>query len=1323
MKWASHRSLRLFTRWVWGTLVFLVIFLAVCVQLGRSAFPYLNDYKPHIESQLTRALNANIHVGEIEASWDGLRPALKLIDVEVSGGPHEGSVRVAEMSAEVNLLATFKDWRLALGQLHFKGLQVELRQADSGHWAIVGLPQTKASNNNFTIDDPLDIFLFGRRIELIDTEVTLHFRTEHRAQMTIPAASLENDAGFHRLKAKVDVDSDSNAFYFVVEGQGDPRDDQNFNARGYLQLQQFPLQKVVAATGLNKGLAIEPGLWSDGSRLDFQLWFTGSTAKGYSFNGGGKASGLPFKLPGDAEAPAIPQFKYSGQWRRGQGLTLQIADLGLSWPSVTVPPIDVQLRASLSDPVQFNVRELDVGAWAHALGELKLSPQISALQETLAPAGVLKNIGVTLTDKAAGYFHLQADVVDGAVESWQGAPQVRHATGFVEATAWQGRMVINANDGFSMHYPIVYKKPLNFHEASGEVAWFVRLDENMVYVTSGLLNLKGESGEGAGYLYLSLPTKRSDETEPEMTLLVGMRESVARYHEAYVPFTIPDSLYEWLGRSIKEGGLKDGGFIYRGSLLKTPKRPRSLQLSMKIQSGELAFDPAWPRLEKADATLLVDDLALKVAIDEAKILGNQLTNGRVSLVEDGEDMALAISADASGDVSQALALLRQSPVQDVAGDALSQFAAKGVYDGHVELFVPLNGGMNSGWQNIEARMQGAEFALPDLDLTFNKVASTLNYHTQKGLSAKQITGQLWGRQLTGQLKTISDDKGKYLQLDFDGSVAVGDLNAWLKRPLFEYMNGKSQVSGELKLPFDHPEQGIELSAKTDLVGIELNYPAPFNKAASEPTSLNVHFLRPQNAETGILTLASSQGVQSQLMLQGEHLLGLDVGFGESAAVMPGSMRLHGQLRDIEIEPWSEFVIGYLASLDKKAETAKQGTAGSSDSFEPVKFSMGLEVTNANLKGLQLEHLGLWGKELDDSWYFDIETPQAVANFRKYFEEKPSQLHIEYLHLPEFSEEGEQRKHQSMLADTALEHLEAIDVKIDELAVGGQGWGHIAFDYRPQARGLVAKRIRGNLRGLKTLDGTLAIYKRDTNDWESSFSGKVNTADIGAVMQNFDQPRMLTTQESQFDVSLNWPGYPDQIDLQALSGTLDLTLVNGRFIAGSSGGDSGLLKLISLLNFDTLVRRLKLDFSDLHPEGLSFDQVTGRLYFDKQMVHLNEDTPLQVDTTSADLQMIGDIDLAKQTVDSQVIATLPLAGNLAVAAALTAGLPAAVGVYVVGKLFKEQVNDLASVRYTMKGTWDDPKLEVDKVFESRTKSRAHEAVEENAANDAPEAPEE
>ncbi|HEY7772962.1 MAG TPA: hypothetical protein VIC26_07260, partial [Marinagarivorans sp.] len=566
----SRRSLKAFVRIVWGTTVFLVIFVAVCVQLGRTAFPYLNDYKAIIESQLSSRLNATITVANIDASWDGMRPAISLKDVRVTGGPHKGEFYAAELSGQINLLATFKDWRLALGKLDFEGLRAEMVQSDDGSWGIVGLPQSSAGDSNFTIDDPLDIFLFGRRLELNDTSLVMRFRTGHVAEMLIPSVSLENDAHFHRLKAKIDVDNDSNALYLVVEAQGDPRDEKNFDAKGYLQLQQFPLQKVVAATGLHKGLDIEPGLWSDGSRMDLQLWFKGSTAKGIHFNGGGKASGLPFKLPGEAEAPAIPQFKFAGQWDKTNGIFAQIADFGLSWPEAKIPPLDIELRASLSAPVELRVRELDITAWSHAVGALNLNNTIAHLQDTLQPGGTLRNLGVTLTSAEQGYFHLQADVHDAAVESWQGAPQVRHASGFVEATAFKGRMVIAVNDGFLMHYPIVYKKPLSFYQASGEVAWFVNLESSVVHVTSGLLKLKGESGDGAGYLYLSLPTVRAEDSEPEMTLAVGMRESVARYYDAYLPHTIPDSLYDWLGRSIKEGGLTDGGFIYRGSLLKSP---------------------------------------------------------------------------------------------------------------------------------------------------------------------------------------------------------------------------------------------------------------------------------------------------------------------------------------------------------------------------------------------------------------------------------------------------------------------------------------------------------------------------------------------------------------------------------------------------------------------------------------------------------------------------------------------------------------------------------------------------------------------------------
>ena len=1296
-----------------------MIFLAVCVQLGRTAFPYLNDYKSLFEDQLSARLNATITVEEIEASWDGLRPAIALRHVRVSGGPYEGELYAARLSAQINLLATFKDWRLALGKLDFEGLRAEMVQTDDGAWGVVGLPRSSAGDSNFTIDDPLDIFLFGRRLELNETSLVMRFRTGHIAEMTIPSVSLENDANFHRLKAKVDVDTDSNALYLVVEGQGDPRDDKNFEASGYLQLQQFPLQKVVAATGLHKGFDIEPGLWSDGSRMDFQLWFEGSTAKGFNFNGGGKASGLPFKLPGEAEAPAIPQFKFSGRWDKQEGLFAQVSNLGLTWPQTKITPLDIELRAGLNRPAELRIRELDVTAWSQAVGALKLNNTVAKLQDLLQPGGTLRDIGVTLTTAEQGYFHLKANVFEASVESWQGAPQVRHATGFVESTAFNGRMVIDANDGFVMHYPVVYKKPLDFYQASGEVAWFVNLESSMVHVTSGLLKLKGESGDGSGYLYLSLPTKRLDNVEPEMILMVGMRESIVRYHDAYVPYTIPDSLYSWLGQSIKDGDLTDGGFIYRGSLLGTPIRPRSLQLSMKIHSGELAFDPAWPVLKNAEAALLVDDLDLAVTIDKGELLGNTLTDGRVALVKTHDDkMALSITGDASGDTEQALALLRSSPVQDIAGEALAQFQASGSYTGSVELFIPLEGGLRDGWQDIRATIHDGTFQLSELDLTFNQVKGDIRYHTQEGLTAKNIAATLWQQPVQGNLITVGDDAGRVLQLAFSGRADVADLKGWLKRPIFNYMKGQTDVSGALTLPFDHPTQGVELTVTSQLQGVAFDFPAPYHKPAEQAHALKVEYEAPRNAIHSYLTVNSAFDISSKLMMDKGNFRAMDVSFGEPNRLREGSIRLHGNIGEIDAGPWSDFVLEYIEALTLLEPSIAAATdtgslakgllrpaLGNKTSVKAPIFSMALRAKQVTVGELVVEDVALWGKELEDSWYFDLETPKAVANYRRFNNNRPAELHFEYLHLPSPDEDSDpMREKQSFIANLALENLNPTNVRIDELAFGGEGWGHIAFDYRPERRGLVAKHIRGNIRGLKTTDGTLAIYKRGASEWESSFSGVINTADIGGVLENFDYPRALASDTATFNVSLNWPGHPDQLNLNSLAGTVALQLNNGHFIQGDTGDDRSLLKLISLLNFDTLVRRLRLDFSDLRPEGLSYDTVTGKLYFQKETVKIKAQTPLMVDTTSADLQLVGDIGLRSQTIDSQLVATLPIAGNLAVAAALTAGLPAALGVYVVGKLFKEQVDELASVRYNVTGSWDDPKLEVDKIFEAHAQDK-------------------
>ena len=162
------------------------------------------------------------------------------------------------------------------------------------------------------------------------------------------------------------------------------------------------------------------------------------------------------------------------------------------------------------------------------------------------------------------------------------------------------------------------------------------------------------------------------------------------------------------------------------------------------------------------------------------------------------------------------------------------------------------------------------------------------------------------------------------------------------------------------------------------------------------------------------------------------------------------------------------------------------------------------------------------------------------------------------------------------------------------------------------------------------------------------------------------------------------------------GDVALELTEGRFSRNASGGADGILRLFAVLNFDSLARRLRLDFSDLYQSGLAYDSIRGRAHFDAGQIEFRE--PLLVRSPSSRMQLMGRIDLVNETLDARLVATLPVASNLTFLTALVGGLPAAAGVYLVSKLFERQVDQATSVSYRISGDWDDPKIKFDRLFE-------------------------
>jgi len=136
-------------------------------------------------------------------------------------------------------------------------------------------------------------------------------------------------------------------------------------------------------------------------------------------------------------------------------------------------------------------------------------------------------------------------------------------------------------------------------------------------------------------------------------------------------------------------------------------------------------------------------------------------------------------------------------------------------------------------------------------------------------------------------------------------------------------------------------------------------------------------------------------------------------------------------------------------------------------------------------------------------------------------------------------------------------------------------------------------------------------------------------------------------------------------------------------------------LVGLLNFANWLRRLKLDFSDVVGKNLAYNELQGSFSFDQGVLAL--DSPLKMQMPSGRMTMAGEFNLIDETVEAQLVATLPVGTNLPWLAGFVGGLPAAVGVFVTSKLLEKQVDRLSSINYTLSGPWDDIQVSVNEIF--------------------------
>lgn len=1267
-----ERLIRFFaalTRWGLGLCALLLVLAAVYVSLGRELTPLVAEYRAEIEAKAQAAVDMPLHIGSLEGRWSGFAPVLRVHDVMVGEG--SSALRLDQVEVVPDMWASLMAREVRIAHLQVSGLQLSVKEDKDGKWALQGLPVQD--------DQPVDPEQLlknmqkVKRVSLLDSQVTLQPFDQAPVTLTYVGLSLHTGVTRQRLDARLTL-PDGQPLAVSLRTRIRASQWKDGEVQAYLSLPQSDWAKWIPAKLTQQ--------WKLSQfKAGGELWLT--WAKGTVQSAVVRLNSPQVKGSyADRKPVHIENLALTAYLQRSEtGLKVLFDSLAMNlgetrWES------RLQLQQTLAT-------DKDQEVWKLQADRLDLTP-ITPLLNALAPlpegfaktiqhlkaTGLLRNVLVDFrpqdtTDQKVSFA---ANLERIGFDAYFGAPAARNVSGSISGDLGHGELRMDSKD-FSLHLDPIFAKPWQYIQANARLTW--KLDKEGFTLIAPYIKVLGEEGKVAADFLIRLHFDHNQ--EDYMDLRVGMVDGDGRFTPKYLPAVLSPALDEWLRTAILKGAVDQGFFQYQGSLNHDAlPASRNISLFFKVHDAELAFQPGWPHVSKVNGEVFVEESGVRILASKGQLLDTKVKDVYVNIphAPEGKDSHLLLTGGFAGGLGDGLKILQEAPIGTAS--TFAGWKGEGDLQGSLDLDVPLAKGTEPkivvDFKTDKARLQLAE---PTLDLT--QLKGDFRFDSAKGLSGQNITAQAFDRPITAQIVADGKPGNISTRVNARGQVTVKRLTDWLK--ITQPLPVSGDIPYQLQLTLDGADS--QLMVNSNLKGVAVDLPAPFGMPASQGRD-SVFRMTLQGAERRYwfdygelanFTFAAPPDKFNEG--RGELFL------GDGDAVLPGvkGLRIRGVLSELDIDPWKKLVDRYAGN--DPGGSAKQLLSGAD--FKVGKLTgFGTQFDQVNL---QLDRKpAAWGLQLDSQQAKGtVNLPDAKG--------APIAVNLQYVKLPAADPTVQADENApDPLAGIDPKDIPALDIGIDQLFQGPDLIGAWSLKIRPTAKGLAFNNLDLGLKGMQ-LKGA-GGWEGTAVDSSSWYKGRLDGKNIGDVLKGWGYAPTVTSQDFHLDVDGRWPGSPAYVGPKRFSGSLDAAFRNGQFVEVEGGAQA--LRVFGLLNFNSIGRRLRLDFSDLLGKGLSYDRVKGLLAASNGVFVTRE--PITMTGPSTNLELNGTLDLVADRVDAKLLVTLPVTNNLPIAA-LIVGAPAIGGaLFLIDKLIGDRVARFASVQYKVEGPWKDPKITFDKPFE-------------------------
>tara|TARA_R110002074_G_scaffold402287_1_gene606245 strand:- start:60351 stop:64259 length:3909 start_codon:yes stop_codon:yes gene_type:complete len=1245
---------------LWLCTVSLVV-IAIFFTVTRIAISTASSYKVNVEQLLSHQLGEQVTIEDFSASYEGFKPQLKLDGVKlIFADKNLPPLSIGQIKFSFDF-STILLGRLTPGKIVLSDTKLSIKRFQDGHISIIGLQQSVeqervAGDFSWLLDDGT--------FEIINSHLVWEDELKNLPDLELEHGNmlLQNRGASHTLSLQAVLpELSEQPIKFIVSVTGDVLSSSNWSAEGYLKAERVNLLAIV------KRLHIAPFDVKNGF-ADLEIWSRWKQAEVAQIKGR-----ISVENSSVLYEKAVFEVKESSSWfawnKLSKGWSLSLGDLSFQIDDMTQTKSQAYVEYIPNDANDFSTAfkstGFNVNVLASVLGQsavLDLT-QKNTLQR-LNPKGRVEYVNAKLRRFNDQYeWAVCGKLREFSSQAMDPIPETSNISGSICSTNAEGWGQLETSSA-SIDLKELFSEPFQLDGLHGLMTW-KQLDESWD-ISSDHLYISTPHIQAESRLRLNLA---AGEERPYIDIQMNLGSAQAKYVPLYLPLEIMhEEVANWLKDAFKGGRLLQGGLLMRGELAAFPYRDNEgvFQFLGDAEGVDLHYADQWPDVKCANATVELKNQGLTIAATKASIAGNHIKSAVITVADRVRSSHLEVTGHIDDELAGLYEFFKQSPINDSVKALTQRSRVEGPVSLDLDLKIALKPGIES---SVKARASLAQnkFTLPDLNLSLDNLNGDIRYSSDKGLTAKSLRASFLNEATAIAIENVKEST----LISLVGDVSMRSLEKKYPADIWQKVSGKTSANLDVLIPFRalSGSATTTVKLKTNLMGVEVDLPAPIGKAKGVTHDLNIlASIKPDALPVEFSYADKLQGsfLFKETVSDGFLLDRGDVHVGKAKASLPktAGVKLSGVIPTLDIELW------------KKALTINQQTSSSS-LLNQLDINIGeLRWSQTTFNKLQIK-----GKHQQSAWLGQIDSPVISGQYvlpDSFGAGSAIKLNLNTLKLPTL-DAIEVNNNATQLSP---DDIPDIDLSSQNLFIGESNLGVLDLQLRQKEKGLIIQKL--SLNSSRDEFQANGAWEKDGASSRTGINGKLISKSLGGLIKDSGISSNVEGMPADIYFDLHWPGDPQSFSKKHLSGFADVKSEEGRLL----DVEPGIGRIFGLLSLSTLQRRLQLDFSDLVEKGLGFDKIKGHFVATDGEVETNR---FYLESPSTRLDFEGRVSLAKEELDQLITVTPKTTEGLPLAGALAGGPLVGAAVFLVQKIAGKTVNKFAGYQYHVTGPWKDPEI--------------------------------